>query len=220
MWQNNAMCLGHRSCPVSSWPLVTQTVQTPCATCFHLALISHPRKLLAIENRLAVAKPHQIKFSTLRTVKNIFPSVSADICPWGHRAVVGFLWWQSWLRAVLFFFLWGIPLFPCSLRLCREFSTVPESFFSFLIEPYRHGASHLRKTLQYWYSALLQLYQSKISLQLYTPWSTEPKGQVYDLSGPITPQWRFDFSMCWKIAWNIAPLFIFPSMTLDVSFLQ
>lgn len=51
------------------------------------------------------------------------------------------------------------------------------------------------------------------SWQLHTPWSTEPKTQVYDLSGPITLRWNFDFSMCSKIA----HLFIFSSMVLDVS---
>lgn len=53
------------------------------------------------------------------------------------------------------------------------------------------------------------------SLQLHTPWSTGPKAQVYDLSGPITPHWSLDFSMCWKTA----QLFVFPNMALGVSFL-
>lgn len=73
----------------------------------------------------------------------------------------------------------------------------------------RNGDSPLRKTLQCWYSALLQLYQSSYEL-LAAAYSLKHRGQSSSI-------WlvRFDFSMCWKIA----HLFVFSSMVLDVSFL-
>lgn len=144
--------------------------------------------------------------------------------PLGCKAVAGFLWCQSWLRAVLLPWLQGGPLLPCSAPPCQ-----PEALLGALhgdwelllclsywglskddnlrpgaqpspstmdIRLLWRGHFHLGKTLRCLYSISSSFSSPATnSLQLWTTWSTEPKA-LSNLSVPITSRWSADFFAC------------------------